>query len=156
MNDRQFEFLFDTPFAYMHKGEAKEARSLLLTAPSAKNKYEAAALKKGIYDAIRNMTEQFKGEVQQSVDKEPSSDDDLTAAQMYDMLMMYGDIDVNPYFETFKKLMLAKKICLIDGVEQMEDGVYDTLDFREVERLIGEYLYHFLAPSQATMGSGKS
>lgn len=133
-----FDFKLDTPFDYHSKGEKKEARLLVCSAPTAKQNRFRVKLKQGFFNAIQSIESKGKGE-QQGGDTEPTGAEIIT-------LLYSSNIDMADYLDTFKAL-LTSGVCQVEGEETLNSLLFDSIDPDDVDKLCGDYLAFFIISS---------
>ena len=159
-NQFTMTFRLSKPITYSHNGETVEAQSLVLSAPTAKSRNEAAFLKQFMNRSIREMqaslTDAQREEAIAKAESKKSeigeSATEMTGDEIMQMVSMYSPDDINVAHENFKAMITSKpakdsQLCMVDGAEAMTVPLYEQLLFGDIERLLGEYLARFLVSS---------
>ena len=135
MND--FAYELKTPISYHAGSDNKEAESVILSAPSNKQRRPAARLKQFFFQAIKDL----KAEDQAANDdgKKPKGSDIVA-------LLMMSDVDANAVHDAFKDIATSG-CAMLDGAVSINDSLYEKMSFEDTEEMLGEYLVNFLIPS---------
>lgn len=137
------EVVLTTPFEYHHKGAKAEAQKLILMAPFGNVRHLTTELKQTFFRALK-YHETTRGA--DKVNAEIPQEKDLEGKQIL-ALMFMANVDMVAFMKTFKDLMMANKICMIDGVEQMTAVTFDKMSDEDADTVIGDYLANFIVSS---------
>jgi hypothetical protein len=76
-----------------------------------------------------------------------STEDSKIDGEAIMLMLTMSDINVGELIDCFKQLLFSG-ICFVDGKEPFVAFHYEQMDMRDTEILLGEYIKHFLLPSQ--------
>ncbi|MCK5292964.1 MAG: hypothetical protein KAR39_13220 [Thermoplasmata archaeon] len=133
------DFAYDlkTPIDYHSGSENKEAVSVILSAPSNKQRRAAARLKQFFFQAINDL---------KTDDQQASDDSKKPKGSEIVALLMMSNIDANDVHDAFKDIAISG-CAMLDGAVSMNDSLYEKMSFEDTEEMLGEYLVNFLIPS---------
>lgn len=145
-NIREFEVVISDPIKIHHKGIEVEVDTILLKAPSAKNRKEAFNMKQLFSRAIMSQQKNNSELIQAQQEQTPNNDaqDELKGKDIM-MMLMSSDIDFNLFNDQFQKL-LANGCGKANG-EDINTTIYEKLSLEDAELILMEYLEHFLVKS---------
>jgi len=141
---RDFEYKLLCPVKYSAGADFKDAKMLLISSPSNRQIKIASKLKQYVMEAVGKMRNEFKGndkEIEAAANAK--KDDGSEAAASYTMIMQMAGIEMEQVYDIFERLLLDGKTCLLDGKEPLKSINFGDMDFRDTERLLGEYIAHF-------------
>lgn len=128
--------------------------NVTLTAPSSRNRKEAANLKKICMSAIvgqaQSLTDEQKKEAQKEADKK--KDSKMSPSDMMSMLAS-ANADIDSLFDSFKALLINGCGHILSA--PFTDDLFDDLSYADLENLCGSYLNDFLLQSLNQEGNGK-
>lgn len=137
----EFEYTLLKPITIHKDGGMAESTKLLLKAPSNKHRYNLIKLKQGFMRAIMSMQNTRKVS-----DKKDNAEEAKFDAKIIIMLLLGSDIDFSEYLNSFKDL-ICSELCLVDGVVQLNQMLFDQLSDNDCELLMGRYIETFLLSS---------
>lgn len=138
---QSFEYELDVCFEYAYDGEMRDAKTIVLKAPTANNSRFTAKLKQGFFQAM--------GDLQKTNNAETSDDagsGGISGDEILSLLMMSKSVDFGKYVDDFKAFM-CKGIAMIDGVELFKERLFDNLSEDDLMAIMGLYLENFLIAS---------
>lgn len=136
-----FTHTLATPVPYQSGGENKDAKVIILSAPSNKQRRSAARLKQFFFQAIGSLDNNSEAaQAKDAAKSEKPKGSDIVS------LLNMSEVDCDEVHEAFMKLMTGG-CALVDGEEPMTSIVYDNLSFADTEEMLGDYLVNFLIPS---------
>ncbi len=129
------------PFGYAHKGDMREASFVTLVAPTFKQMDKIVPIKQAFTAAVKQLQESDMG------DSEGSDDDGgkITGAQVLQLLYVW-DGNLAGVFIHAQELFKSGA-ALVDGESKMTMPVMEKMAPNDFERITGEYIARFLAPS---------
>jgi len=136
---QEVEYELESCFEYAYQGEVREAKSIVLKAPTANNSRFTAKLKQGFFRAIRD----FEGTATEST---KDTKNEISGDEIMGAIMMSTSVDFGKYTDDFKAFM-CKGIALIDGVEPFKEKLFDNLLEEDLMSIMGLYLENFLIAS---------
>lgn len=129
------------PFSYAHKGEQQEASFITLVAPTYKQIDKIVPIKQALTAAIAQMHERdFGGD-----DGAQDGGGSITGAQVMQLLYLW-DGNLAGVFIHAQELFKTGA-ALVDGESKLTVPLMEKMDPVDFERLVGEYIASFLAPS---------
>lgn len=139
-----FNFKLSKPVEIAKKGEVELVFELDIRAPTGANRAQLIRIKQGFFKMIMQSSATEDGK---AADKEKDGGNPLANMNGNQVMMLFymADIDLPALEEEFKRL-LSQGGAFADGV-QLTPYHLDKLDFEEFERLMGEYIKVFIAPS---------
>jgi riboflavin biosynthesis pyrimidine reductase len=130
-----------------------ECDTILLKAPSSKNRREASKIKRLCSKAVMA----YGGNSQtESTEKKESRDVEITGVEVVNMLAGSA-IDDDDLLERLYELFI---ILLVNGCgevagQRMTGGLVDKISYEDLEKVFGEYVKYFLLKSLLTSKSGE-
>ncbi len=133
------------PFDYALKGDTHQASFITLRAPTFKQIQHVAPMKQVVMSAVLHMEERdLKAEENPNDDKGISSDAIM-------QLLYASDQNVAGVFVHAQELFRSGA-ALVDGEASLTVPLMEKMDPNDFERLTGEYIARFLAPSLTAGG----
>lgn len=124
------------PLEYSSKGQAMEAKSITLYAPTRKAFKHNAKLKQLTMQAMASMAES------RTASTADSSENELRGKDL--MTMLYAsDIDIDELSNTFQTIVTNSSAAKI-GDETITEHLLDKLSMDDYDNLMGEYIVTFL------------
>ena len=155
------EFEMDiTPVTVGIAGEMQEASKVILKAPGGQNRRDAITLKNAVTKAMFHAQDLFKSKIEDAKEEPAKPKEDETEEGGGDALLMTlyaSDADIDNLYVSFSK-MLANGCGSIVGENRegnLDVEIFDKIYFEDQERMLGEYLNHFL-PISRNEKNGKS
>jgi hypothetical protein len=144
---KEFEVTLEDAIEVHVKGQPVEGTTVLLIAPSAKNRKEAFNMKQIFTRAITSMQKNASQEELSSAKarKAEATDDKGPSGEEILMMILASDQDFDMFNEQFRKL-LCHGCATICG-EPLNDHLYGKLSLDDAEKILAEYLEHFLMKS---------
>lgn len=142
---REFEVKLNESISVHVKGSEIEADTVLLVAPSAKNRREAFNMKQMFTRAITSIQQTASQEQISSAKAKSAEDNKGPSGEEILMMILASDQNFDLFNDEFCKL-LCNGCATIHG-EPMNKHLYDKLDLDDAEKLLSEYLEHFLMKS---------
>lgn len=149
----EFEFELNREVKYPFKGEHKDAKVLLLTAPLNRHNKVKIPIQQELKKALNTIRKENANRVPAesvSAGVEPASDEQekeiSTSPEEVSMILMVGGADLEVMHKGLRALVLDG-CCKIENECQMLESVYDNLDARDVDRLLYEFVANFIPPS---------
>lgn len=161
MKKAEFEFNLLTPFDYHCNGVLAKAEVLSIKAPVFKQASHVSKIKQYFFVAFKHQwdaltpeqqakaeADEKKAELEAKENGTPIVDNqtmEVHARQVLGALTACPVLDIAELFKTFAKL-LADGTAFIadDNKTPLTSGLVDRLSYEDVERLLGEYIVHFL------------
>lgn len=139
---KTFEFEFEEPIEYAHKGEVTLGHKVVFTAPKSNQRKKTTKLKQMFFRAIASIQgdEPNKPETN-DVNKNPDIEGDKLL-----ILMAQSDVDYTDFIETGRSL-ICDGVGKVDDVEPFTVFMADKLGIDELELMVGEYVANFILRS---------
>jgi len=139
MNKQSFEFVLNNP--------TTEIKKLVLFSPTNIHRPLTAPMQSMLMKVLR-----AEGENSKNIEvSDAKGSAELDGESLVTMLMMAKDQDEEFYFrfyDRFEALILSANICKINDLEKkLEKGHLQMMNQDDTDKLMGEYLTHFLLPS---------
>lgn len=142
---KDFDFKLSMPFSYDCSVNGKvEAKKLLMLAPSNKQLTSCVKLRQIILQAVKKATENRAPEPIEKNQKNKQDSGEIDAETILNLLGIANLLE--DAFALFE-IMIKNGICLVDGKVELNDFLFSKMYEEDTFRLLGEYLYHFLAAS---------
>lgn len=147
---KEFDVTLEEPIELHKGGDVTEALTVLIKSPSAKHRNHAHALKQMFTRAMMKQQDSLSDEQKKAAEKraEKTKDEDISAQEIV-MMMLASDEDFNLFNDTFRKLVTSG--CAELEGENFTTFHYDQLSLDDSEKLLGEYMKHFLVASLLQM-----
>lgn len=129
-----------TPFEYAIKGENQKAAFITLSAPTFKQIDKIAPIKQAFVSAISDLG----GGSDDAVKPEPGEAENITGPQV--MAILYQSKGNMSQVFLYAQA-LFKDVALVDGEVKLTTPLMEKMDIADFERMLGEYLANFTAPS---------
>jgi hypothetical protein len=129
-----------TPFEYALKGEMEKASFITLAAPTFKQIDKIAPIKQAFVSAIADLG----GGSGEEAKQEPGEVEAITGPQV--MAILYQSKGNMSQVFLFAQA-LFKEVALVDGEVKLTTPLMEKMDIVDFERMLGEYLANFTAPS---------
>lgn len=129
------------PFQYTSSGDIFEASFITLKPPCSKQLEQVVAIKQAVLSAVREVTDTAAAE---GSSDDPTDGSAITGAQVLSLLYA-GSGDVFKVFLHAKEVF--KRVAFVEGETAMTVPLLDKMDIVDLERMTGEYITCFLAPS---------
>jgi hypothetical protein len=129
-----------TPFEYALKGEMEKASFITLAAPTFKQIDKIAPIKQAFVSAIADLG----GGSGEAAKQEPGEVEAITGPQV--MAILYQSKGNMSQVFLFAQA-LFKEVALVDGEVKLTTPLMEKMDIVDFERMLGEYLANFTAPS---------
>ena len=130
------------PFNYAHKGDTQEASFITLMPPTFKQIDKIAPMKQAFVGAINDLSSDTQ---QAAPDADAASDEEITGPQI--MALMYrSSCDMTKVFLHAQELFKSGA-ALVDGEVKLTTPLMEKMSVGDFERLVGDYLANFIAPS---------
>jgi ribosome biogenesis protein Tsr3 len=147
--NNSIEFYLSKPISVAKGGEQVEVSLLELNAPSSKVRTQAAKLKQLVMRAVNDVSEGISDEMRKSVTEKQmeeveQSSPEEAAEGLMGVVNVSKSVDMAVLHEVFADLITREGICMIDGDVKMTSPLYDKIDFKDNERLLGFYVQSFL------------
>lgn len=144
---REFEYKLMSPIKYAHGGSNVEGTLLIISAPSNKQMKYAAKLKQAVIDAMGKLRKDYiaadNEQIANKVENKGASEANKVDPDTYLLFMNMGGVDMDNIYSIFERLICDGQTCLIDGKEPMKATYFADMDFRDTEKVLGEYISHF-------------
>jgi len=135
-------FELSVPVTYATKGgENDEATFVTLVPPTYKQLEWVTPIKQAVTSAIAQLT---KDQAEDAAE-ESGDDGEITSTMMLSLLYQW-DGDMNKVF-LYAQELFRKGGALLDGDVKMTEPLLHKLDLGDFEKMVGEYIARFLAPS---------
>ncbi len=137
----KIEFNLASPIEYHDdQGGHANGQLLVLSAPSMNNDTERLKLSQAFFQAVTD------GE---RPDQEDSKDSDMEIPGAAVLAILFGaKSDVKVVVDTFKTLLLAPGICMVENKVPMTEVLYNSMDPEDRDDLMGEYIANFILSSR--------
>jgi len=151
VNYRQIEFELRDPIDAHIRGEARECRVVVLTAPASKHRAQVARIKNFCaYHVDKHITAKARPQAEAPKGgKSESEDDNKFTGETLSTILALAEIEDDKAMETvynlFQKL-ITDGCGSVDG-ETMNAHLFDKMSFGDMERMFGEYVVTFLLDS---------
>lgn len=140
-----FNFKLHKPVEIAKKGDVELVFELDVRAPTGANRAQLIRIKQGFLKALMQQTSKTSGKAgAEDANDSGNPFDNMDGGQVM-MLFYMSDVDLPALEEEFKKL-LSQGGAFADGV-QLTPYHLDKIEFEDFERLMGEYIKVFIAPS---------
>lgn len=142
MQKTEFEFILDTPISHHKSGDTEDCSTLILRAPSYKNRKVTIRLKQGFMRALKSL----EGSDNSQAKKNKQDDVNPFTAEAIIAALFMSDVDLNDILDDFETLLIHG-CCFIPPETQLAKHHYSQISPDDVTRLLGEYIENFLIPS---------
>lgn len=139
-----FNFKLTKPVEIAKKGDVELVFELEIRAPTGQNRAQLIRIKQGFFKALVSQSKAAAPAAVSQDDQGANPFDSMDGSQIM-MLFYMSDVDLPALEDEFKKL-LSQGGAFADGV-QLTPYHLDRIEFEEFERLMGEYIKVFIAPS---------
>ena len=140
----EVQITLENDIIYHHSGNEVKTKSIILKAPSSKQKKQSNELAQWLVQAIKQATKDEATKEATLEHQNDSSDmSDNPMAIIY--LIMASDVKFEIIENCCLKL-LSSGGALLDGKESLTEFNYDQLSLGDSYKLIGGYLVNFLIP----------
>lgn len=141
----EFDVELQEPLTVSVAGQQVEANVVLLKAPSAKNRRPAFGMKQIVLRAIKEQQSMAStADMEKARSQAEKDDSDPTGSEII-MLVMASNENFDLFNDQFKEI-ICNGCAEISGVA-MTAHLYDKLCLDDAEKLLSEYLEHFLMKS---------
>lgn len=139
MDEKTYEL--KRSFQYSHKGEMHDASFVTLSSPNYKHMDKIVPIKQAVTAAIAQIQERDIGDG----NDDQADGDVITGAQILQLLYVW-DGNLMSVFMNAQELFKSG-VALVDGEAKLTVPLMEKMDPADFERLTGDYIAAFLAPS---------
>lgn len=146
---RELEFKLSEPIKVSVDGDFEESDIIILHSPPAKEKKLPLRLRRGFMRAVSSFADQSEAS------PKPVEDKEIAGPEVEQMLFMTDAIDIEAFMDNFQKLLFVPGTAIICG-QNLRMAEWDRITAEDSQRLMGEYLAIFFAPSWTAMPPTKN
>lgn len=136
----QIEILLQEPLEVHKNGETVEVETLMLKAPTYRDRYDVLKLKQGFLGAVREATQSIAGDVNSTSQREKPK---FKPEDVINFLLASNTLDFERYAGNLKNI-LCRDGCELAGGIKMTSLLFDKLSLKDFENILGSYVADFL------------
>tara|TARA_R110000851_G_scaffold197793_1_gene348891 strand:- start:115 stop:549 length:435 start_codon:yes stop_codon:yes gene_type:complete len=129
------------PFEYSYKGDMVEAQFIVMPEPGFKELDKIAPIKQAFVAAVNDLA----SEASEPSAEAPEGDTESITGPQIMALMYRSKGNMSQVFLYAQELF--KSVALVDGEQKLTVPIMEKMSVSDFERLLGEYLANFIAPS---------
>lgn len=169
-------YMLKGTFKYHHQGEEREAKNLIVRAPSNKVAFQVSQIEEELNGARKNILDKFADKVSQIeeelngarkniLDKFADTNEKKEIAIQTSKKIDSGDkpenilvfmkmfgADMQKIINAFRDILTSgnteNPVCAIDGVEKMTVPIYENMTYKDTQCLLEMYIANFIDTSQ--------
>jgi hypothetical protein len=144
---KDFRHTLVQPFEYSFNGTGREAKEILMLAPTSKLDIYIAPIEEEVGKEI-HLLKTFKDIKEEEKKGKEKIDDNDKALSIVSLLASVGDM--KKCYDNFKNILKDKKSCYIDPDDSRHHFVQETVDklsHLDMKLLLGRYIDNFLSTS---------